>query len=428
MNEMTRDSIKICQALKDHGHKALFAGGAVRDMLMNREPHDIDIATDASPDQVEAIFDRTNAVGKQFGVVRVWMGNTEFEIATFRSDVNTDGRHADVAFNVTEKDDASRRDFTVNAMFFDPFTETVVDFFNGRKDIENKKLRFVGDAEQRIQEDFLRVLRAARFSVTLGFQLDDATKQVICDNADKMLEHVSIERVKQELDKMFAANPSLALDTLNELGLLKAVLPEVHALVGEQHSRRFHSEGDVFEHTKRVADNVLKSSGSVNLVWAALLHDTGKPATVGVNKHGDLSNIGHEAVSAKIAEEVTSRFKFSKDEAQEIVFTVRNHMMGHKLHLMRPIKVVPLVDSKWFPSLMHVAEADMNGSVPLPEWRLSEERINNILDFHKKLLMFRDVAPSVTGKTLIAQGQKPGPSFKQKLLQARAKQLSEFLK
>ena len=249
----------ITRALHAAGHEALFAGGCVRDRLLGRPLKDIDIATSATPDQIEALFQgQTVAVGKSFGVILVLRDGYSFDVATFRSDgAYTDGRHpTSIAFTTAEEDSA-RRDFTINGLFEHPETGEIVDYVNGRADLDAQLIRTIGNPEHRFQEDHLRMFRAIRFASVLGFQLDAATLKSIKDHASWICS-VSAERTSTELIRMLceSSKPSIGLDLLLESGLLAYILPEVAAMKGVAQPPKYHPEGDVWTHTVLMLDTL----------------------------------------------------------------------------------------------------------------------------------------------------------------------------
>lgn len=223
----------IVRTLRDAGHEALFAGGCVRDLLLNCPPTDIDVATSAHPEQVLALFRRTRAVGKQFGVVLVRRGGHEIEVATFRTDASySDGRHPDAVHYGTAAEDAQRRDFTINGMFYDPLDRRVIDYVEGQRDLERRIIRAIGDPRQRFAEDHLRLLRAIRFSARLGFDIDPATWEAIRQTAP-MLRRVSAERIADELSRMLTApTRARAWEFLIQSNLVAHLWPGAERLAG----------------------------------------------------------------------------------------------------------------------------------------------------------------------------------------------------
>jgi len=244
-------ALKVVQALQAEGFLAFFAGGCVRDNLLGRKPKDYDVATDAFPEEVEALFPKTIPIGKAFGVVAVVDGKEIVEVATFREEVGTlDGRHPETIMFSAAKEDALRRDFTINGMFYDPVAEQLHDYVHGQRDLEKQIITAIGDPSERFQEDHLRMLRAVRFAHNLGFALDPGTEDAIHDMAH-LIAKISAERIEMELTRILtdSPRPGDALEHLHKLGLLEHILPELLPMVGQEQPPQFHPEGDVFEHT-----------------------------------------------------------------------------------------------------------------------------------------------------------------------------------
>ena len=297
---MESSALRIVRRLRAAGHEALYAGGCVRDALMGKTPHDFDIATSARPEQVQALFPRTVLVGAQFGVILVIEDGSEYQVATFRSDgIYKDGRHPQSVTFGSAQGDAQRRDFTVNGLFYDPIEKRVLDFVGGRKDLETRTLRAIGDPSARFAEDKLRLLRALRFASVLDFEIEDATWRAVREGASAIRE-VSAERIRDELVKIFESPGRVrGFDLLDASGLMLQVLPEISSLKGCEQPPEFHPEGDVFIHT-RLMLLLLPSSISVPLVFAVLFHDLGKPATRERDATGRIRFSGHESVSARM--------------------------------------------------------------------------------------------------------------------------------
>lgn len=281
INTMIDSAIKIVESLIKSGHEAYFVGGAVRDVLEGRDPSDIDIATSATPDEVEGIFEKTLPLGKEFGVVVVKLDGHNFEVATMRKDIGTsDHRRPGKVEWAGVRQDAGRRDFTINALFYNPLDKKVLDFFGGQDDLREKTIKFIGNPEGRIEEDYLRMLRAIRLKNTLGFEYDEATWEAIKEHASSIAS-VSSQRIRDELNKMLVhGSRAASLWDMDKSGMLAVIVPEIDALHGIDQSWKFHGEGDVFTHVwlavKALAENV-----SLAVVWGTLLHDIGKPPTKG---------------------------------------------------------------------------------------------------------------------------------------------------
>jgi tRNA nucleotidyltransferase/poly(A) polymerase len=244
----------IVKTLHENGFAAYFVGGCVRDLVMGRQPKDVDIATSAPPDRVQELFPNTVAVGEQFGVVIVILNNIHFEVATFRSEGSySDGRHPDqVRYSNSPEEDAKRRDFTLNALFYDPVEGKLLDFHEGRQDIERRIIRAIGNPQQRLQEDKLRMLRAVRFAVRFDSVIETETGRAIVAAAGE-IKQVSPERLRDELTRILTEGHShRGFLLLEDLGLLAILLPELIAMKGVEQPPEFHPEGDVWVHTMRL--------------------------------------------------------------------------------------------------------------------------------------------------------------------------------
>src|SRR5436190_270558 len=265
---MEKVAREIAARLRKSGHIAYFAGGCVRDMVRGLIPKDYDIVTDARPEAVQGIFQRTVAVGAHFGVIIVLEDGFQFEVATFRSDdAYIDGRHPSAVHFSSPEEDAQRRDFTINGMFYDPVAEEVIDFVGGRADIDANLVRAIGDPARRFAEDRLRMLRAVRFATVLDYKIDDQTWEALVANATSINE-ISAERIRDELVRIFLSrHRTRGWDLLDSSGLMRAILPEVDAMKGCAQPEQFHPEGDVFEHT-RLMLQFLPEKVSVPLVFA----------------------------------------------------------------------------------------------------------------------------------------------------------------
>jgi len=395
---------EIIKTLKNSGYQAYVVGGSVRDKLLGKVPKDIDIATNATPDEIEGLFDKTLPIGKSFGVIIVVMPDGEqYEVATFRSDGNySDNRRPDsVSFEKTPKGDASRRDFTINSMFLDPITGDIEDYFGGQDDLKKKIIRTVGDSNTRFEEDKLRMLRSIRFSLTLGFILSEEIKESIRENAHKITS-VSQERIKEELLKMLkSGSPGEAILLLEELGLLEHILPEVSALRGIEQSPDHHPEGDVLTHTVLLMDKVKDKPYQV--ILAGLFHDTGKPSTQTINhEKGKIQFLKHEEESAEIVDKAMRRLKFTNVDREEVVFLVKNHMIAGRFDELKLYKKRLLSFSKYFDELMDLAIADQESTGRDASY-LREEAFK-IKNMPKEELL-------ITSKDLKELGIKPGKIY-----------------
>ncbi len=423
ISDSERVARRIAGHLREHRHIAYFAGGCVRDMLRGLPPKDYDIATDATPEIVQQIFPRTYAVGAHFGVVVVVENGTNFEVATFRSDdAYVDGRRPTAVHFSSPEEDAQRRDFTINGMFFDPAVDEVIDFVAGRADLERKLIRAIGDPAQRFAEDRLRLLRAVRFATVLGFEIESATWEALVAHAPSISE-ISAERIRDELVKIFVSpNRVRGWDLLDASGLLRAILPEIEAMKGCEQPPQFHPEGDVFKHT-RLMLQLLPGDVSVPLVFAVLLHDVAKPPTQSVDQNGRIRFNGHDRVGAEMTEQIMTRLRFSRAEIDATVEMVRQHMVFKDVPRMRVAKLKRFMARPTFTEELELHRVDCESS-------------HHMLDNYEFLLAKREEfahepmipPPLVRGDDLIALGMKPGPTFGQILEEVETRQLEGTLR
>ncbi len=364
---LAQQAIRIVTALQRVGHEAYFAGGAVRDFLLGREPQDYDVATNATPDEVARLFPDHLTIGAQFGVVMVKTTDGVVEVTTFRNESGYHDRRrpSDVVWS-TAKEDVQRRDFTVNGLLYDPVTSQTLDYVGGRQDLALGLIRTIGDPLARLSEDPLRMLRAIRLKHQLTFQLDKSTFDAI-RTLRAEITHVSAERVRDELSQMLDGPwRTEALWDLDECGLLLELLPEIEALKGTPQPPQYHREGDVFAHTLR-AVGTLPADAPLFLVWAVLLHDSGKPQTTRYEERAGQPTItthDHARVSAGIAEAVLRRLKLPKTEIQTVSWLIAHHMSLARIDQMRPARREAYVLDPRFPWLLELLKADASGTTP----------------------------------------------------------------
>src|SRR5436189_4413294 len=313
-SSMENTARKVAARLREQGHIAYFAGGCVRDVVRGLTPKDYDIATDARPETVQALFPRTYAVGAHFGVIIVLEDGFQFEVATFRSDdAYVDGRHPSAVHFSSPEEDAKRRDFTINGMFYDPVAGEVIDLVGGQADIAAKLVRAIGDPTKRFAEDRLRMLRAVRFAAVLDYQIDKGTWDALVANAPS-INQISAERIRDESVRTFVSpNRLRGWDLLDASGLMRTILPELEAMKGVLQPEQFHPEGDVFQHT-RLMLGFLPAEVSVPLVFAVLLHDVAKPITAKVDETGRIRFNDHDRIGAEMTGQIMERLRFSRAE------------------------------------------------------------------------------------------------------------------
>ena len=422
MLDLKQSAVEIIRRLREHGHQAYLVGGCVRDLLLEREPADYDVATDATPDQVMRLFPKTWAVGAQFGVVlvpadSVFRGepgarNPEpraaIEVATFRSDgLYTDGRHPDeVVYSRDPREDVQRRDFTINGLLLDPLEEDrVLDFVGGRADLEAGIVRTIGPPQRRFAEDKLRMLRGVRFAARFGYKIDPGTFAAIGKLAPQIAQ-VSRERVRDELTKMLTeGHARRAFELLDETGLLPRVLPEVAKMKGVEQPAQFHPEGDVWIHTLLCLEK-LPQPASLTLAWGTLLHDVGKPPTFRVAPDR-IRFDGHVEVGVRMAEEIFRRLRFSNDETEQIAALVANHMRFADAPRMKLSTLKRFLRLPRFEEHLELHRIDC----------LSSHGDLGLYDFLREKLAATPAeqirpAPLVSGRDLIAAGYAPGPLFR----------------
>lgn len=363
---------EIVRTLRDAGHEALFAGGCVRDLLLNSPPTDIDVATSARPEQVLKLFRRTRAVGKQFGVVLVRRGGHEIEVATFRTDASySDGRHPDAVHYGTAREDAQRRDFTINGMFFDPLDLRVIDYVEGQRDLQRRVVRAIGDPRQRFAEDHLRLLRAVRFAARLGFDIDPATWEAVFETAP-MLRRVSAERIADELSRMLtAATRCRAWALLAKSRLVEHLWPGAERLAGRV--------GRIAALLAPLPDEV-----SFELVLAILaLPDSDE------------------------ARAVCDALRASNAVKRSVVWLVDHHADLERPEGVSVARLKRLMADPAFDELLLLLRARLLADGRGDDvWRVMRDRTGAIAP--------RDVAPPplLTGDDLIAMGVPPGPRYK----------------
>ena len=377
----------------------------MRDLVLGRSPKDWDVATDAGPEEVEGLFAHTVSVGAKFGIVVVILGERHYEVARFRRDgLYRDGRHPETVEYADAEADAWRRDFTINGMFFDPLGGELIDYIGGREDLATGIIRAIGDPEERLAEDYLRLLRTVRFAARLDFSIEPVTFAALRTHAGRITE-VSAERICAELTLLLIEGGAVrGLKLLDQSGLLTVLLPEVAAMRGVEQPPEFHPEGDVWTHVQGLFEH-LDAPGS-NLAWSALLHDIGKPPTFKVEDRIRFN--GHDVVGAKMAAEICSRMKMSNEASERICNLVAQHMRIRHVREMRPSKLKRLLREPYFPELLELHRADC----------LASHGKLDLYEFCREQLVESDeqtLRPPIllSGRELIAEGFVPGPVFRE---------------
>jgi tRNA nucleotidyltransferase (CCA-adding enzyme) len=396
--------------LEGDGHRAALVGGCVRDLIRGIPVSDWDVATSARPDQVHALFPGAIPTGIKHGTMTVPTTAGPCEVTTFRVERGyADARHPDeVRFVPDLEPDLARRDFTVNAIAWDPVTNRVTDPFGGREDLARGLLRAVGDPLERFREDGLRPVRAARFAATLEFDVEEATERGLGQARDRVA-RVAVERIRDELTKMLAARePSRGFEVLRRADLLSLLLPELAACVAVPQNR-YHAY-DVYFHTLYTVDAAPREKPVVRL--AALFHDVGKPATR-AERDGEATFYNHQHESARLAAEAMTRLRYPNDTIEQVVHLVRHHMFDYRdewtdaavrrfVRAVGPDHIADLFD-------LRIADNVGNGTkVGFPHYlETFRARIEGVLSA-RAALRIRDLA--VRGEDVMRElGVPPGP-------------------
>lgn len=421
-------ALDVVRKLQSAGFTALWAGGCVRDELLGLTPADYDVATNARPDQLRPLFKRRNEIGAHFGVVQVigprgddgeWL---TIEVATFRSDVSyTDGRRPDAVVFSSPEEDAKRRDFTINGMFFDPVKGELIDFVGGRADLEARILRAIGDPVARFTEDKLRILRAVRMATRFDLTIDPATL-LAGQRMANQIRVVSAERIAEELRKMLVhPNRARALVLLRHFELIAPLLPELLPTLTLPQGPPAAPTGTLWDHTVRVLQ-CLPREVSFPLAFAAILHDIGKPR-VFARTADKYTFHGHEHVGKQMAEVIADRLKLSTAEKVRIAWLVEKHMYLADAPTMRLSKLKSILVHPGIRDLLELHRADAIASGKSLEHVAYCERMLQELPPEEL-----NPPPLLTGDDLKALGFRPSPEFKRLLDAVREAQLEGRVK
>lgn len=397
----------ICDALQSAGFQAFLVGGCVRDLLLEREAADYDVASSATPEQVLKLFPDGITVGAQFGVILVQRDGAKVEVATFRSDVGySDGRHPDrVEYARSPEEDVKRRDFTINGLVMRHNTGEILDYVDGQADLRAGIIRAIGEPDRRFIEDKLRMLRAVRFAARFGYQIEHQTFGAIRKGA-RGISQVSAERIRDELTKLLTEGAArTGFELLDSCWLLSLILPEIAAMKGVEQPPQYHPEGDVWTHTLLMLEG-LPAGCSATLAWGVLLHDVGKPATFRSAKEtGDRIRFdGHVDVGLAIGKRILARLRFSNGDTEQILSLVEQHMKFKDVERMKPATLKRFVRLPQFEEHLALHRLDC----------LSSHRNLEAYDFVTDFI--RTTPPEVvrpaklvTGEDVLDLGYKPGP-------------------
>lgn len=400
---------EIIETLQDRGYEAYMVGGCVRDALLGRIPNDFDITTSAEPAEVKMLFSKTIDTGLKHGTVTIRINHKSFEVTTYRIDGKyEDNRHpSEVTFTKSLKEDLKRRDFTINAFAYNQ-KEGLVDYFDGISDLHNKVIRAVGDPHLRFEEDALRILRALRFSAQLDFLIDHETEKACSDEAYR-LSNISAERIRDELVKLLMSDhPEKLLDAYR-LGITKVVLPEFDKMVETSQETPYHLY-DVGRHTVVALQN---SPKDMITRLAVLLHDTGKPATKTIDDKGVAHFYNHQVESAKIAEEVLRRLKFSNKVISTVTFLVLHHSDEFIPAPKYVRRAIHKLSPELFPYYLDIQRADVLAQSKLTQDKVLADnaKMKELYDEfmrEKDCFSLKDLA--VNGKDIVKKGIR-GPKI-----------------
>ncbi len=439
MSRMEKAALQITERLRAAGYEAFYAGGCVRDRLLGVAAKDFDVATNATPDAVLGMFEKTYAVGAHFGVVLVMTSfagdvdeaserggvpiEVQTEVATFRTDgVYRDGRRPEaVQYSLDAREDVERRDFTINGMLWDPLahggTGEVLDYVGGQRDLALRLVRAIGEPARRFKEDKLRMLRAVRFAARFEFAIEEETEQAIRAQAET-IHQVSPERMRDELTRMLCeGHARTAFQLLDRTGLLREVLPEVDRMHGVEQPPEWHPEGDVWVHTLLLLEK-LEAGCAPTVAWSALLHDVGKPPCAVRDAERRMRFNGHAEVGTRMTEAICNRLRFSNEDREQTSLLVANHMRFGDVEKMKESTLKRFLRLPRFGEHLQLHRMDC----------LSSHGILRLYDYAKRRYEetpAEQVRPQllVTGRDLIAAGYQPGPRFKEMLAAAEDAQL-----
>ena len=434
--------LKLCRTLNDAGHEAYLIGGCVRDLLVERTPKDWDITTNATPQQIQALFP-DSFYENTYGTVGVKTESEDprlkiIEITPYRTETTySNARHPDeVHFSAHLTDDLKRRDFTVNAIAYDPFTDTLIDEHGGQKDIERKVLATVGDPDERFAEDALRTLRAIRLSAELDFTIESGTMAGIATNAS-LLEKISRERVRDEFIRILATDkPMQALYIAQKLGVLKHLIPEIEEGIGCMQNQA-HSF-DVFEHLLRSLQHAADKKWPLHVRLAALLHDVGKPATrQWSDEKKDWTFHGHEVVGARMSKRIMRELRLSSEMIETVSNLIRWHMFfsdPDQITLSAVRRMIANVGREHIQDLLNLRICDRIGTGRPKEQPFRLRKYMSMVDEAMRDPVSVGMLEIDGARIMETTGEKPGPrigwilhSLLEEVLDDSSKNTSNYL-
>jgi len=400
----------LIEVLNENGFEAFVVGGSVRDSLLGKTPKDWDLTTNAIPEKVQQLFPKTIATGLKHGTITVLLGEGSFEITTYRLESEYQQHRWPVAVNFTNslEEDLGRRDFTINALAYHPQIG-LRDPYGGQEDLKNQLIKAVGEPEKRFEEDALRMLRGIRFAAQLGWEIETNTWQAIIAQAD-LINWVSAERVRDELDKILCSVHPEKIELLHESGLLREVLPEVEIcyLTPQHHPY----------HLYNVAQHLIKSVCEIEAVsllrWTMFLHDLGKPGTKTTDAQGIDHFYEHQELSATLAEAILNRLRFEKRSIDKIFQLIKYHDLFLEPEPRKVRKVMNLVGVDLFWDLLKVKRADCAAQNLnyLEERLLVLDKVGQLyteIQAKQECITLKDLA--ISGRELLEVGFQTGPEL-----------------
>lgn len=386
---MLNSAFDLIEEIHSLGYTAHIVGGCVRDLFLGHEAHDVDITTNCPMDVLEQHWN-IHEIGQSrgFGIITINHNGYSFEVAQYREESSSsNSRHPDeVTFVNTIEADLSRRDLSINSLAMD-VDGNIIDLHNGREHLSSGLIKTVGSANERFEEDVLRIIRTVRFACRLGFTIECETEEAILSSAENLTK-LSPERIHDELFKMASLGGKKfahSIETMNALGILDIILPEVAVMKNFQETERFHPEsyafgtGTVFDHTMQALRQSPTNDPLTNI--ATLLHDVAKPRTYRFDEINDKHTYhGHDMASIPLIKNIAKRLKFSTEETEAIIFCATNHMKMHLSEVMKPTKIVPMVTNKNWEMLKIVSFCDDSSRRNFssdPAFRFNEEKFNS---------------------------------------------------
>ena len=423
----------IITQLENAGYEGYAVGGCVRDSILQKEPDDWDITTSATPLQTKAVFERTVDTGMKHGTVTVLLGKEGFEVTTYRIDGEyEDSRHPkEVIFTANLIEDLKRRDFTINAMAYNP-KSGIIDAFDGIKDLKDHVIRCVGEPQERFGEDALRIMRAVRFSAQLGFSIEEQTEQAAHILAPT-LKNISAERICTELVKLLISDHPDYLRAAFKMGITAVILPEFDRIMETTQNNPHHCY-NVGEHTLHALNHV-KPDKVLRL--AMLFHDFGKPQTKSTDEKGIDHFYGHAEVSAHLSSDIMHRLKFDNDTIKKVVKLVKYHDLKIEQEPAAVRRAIVTVGEDIFPYLLQIKQGDFLAQSTYKR-KEKEEELQILTEIYEKILRNKDCISlktlAVTGTDLVEWGMKPGKEIGETLgrlfdivLQDPSKNTKEYL-